>query len=83
MNFASYFIMCVGTYWYNDMHVYMVTFILFYNKPEITRQFLNKLMVLLPLLKEAPLLLIARVFDPSRQFIKQFLEKSDLFRRKR
>ena len=54
-----------------------------YFQPEVSKPFIKKLKALLPKLNETSLLLVARVFDPSRQFIKPFLEKSDAFKRQR
>ena len=65
--------------------MFLLTFTLssFVIKPEVTKPFIKTLRTLLPKLDEASLLLVARVFDPSRQFIKPYLEKSDMFKRAR
>lgn len=50
-------------------------------RADITKQSITTLSNLLPKLEEVTLLQIARVFDPSRQFVKPYLEKSDNIKR--
>ncbi|XP_057295987.1 uncharacterized protein LOC130624943 isoform X2 [Hydractinia symbiolongicarpus] len=52
-------------------------------QPDVTKKFINIVSRLLLKVEESTLLQIARVFDPSRQFIKPILEKVDSNRRKR
>jgi len=74
------------SYFSETLKPYVYTFIMFLflnSQPEISKPFIKKLHALLSKLNESSLLLVARVFDPSRQFIKPFLEKSDTFKRQR
>eukprot|EP00794_Sanderia_malayensis_P006180 gene6180-6894_t len=45
-------------------------------KPEVTKSFIRSLDTILLKLEENSLLLVARLFDPSRSFIKPYLEKA-------
>ena len=52
-------------------------------EPDVTKKLVLQLSRRLPQLDETTLLQVCRVFDPSRQFIKFYLEKADCLARKR